>query len=430
MRDGRLTITGKALLGSALGQSIVSLGVLQGAYNLISLLIVPFLTRMLGVNGFGKLALAQAVIGTFTLLTNFGFNLSATRKVAARREDHIYLSKVFINVWSAQWALLLVCCVAALVCYYLHLFPFSAAVYTAAMAGVIGNLLLPVWFLEGLERFRDIAILQICARLVSALLIVALVRATTGIATVLLIQGGAAMLAGLLGLYWMRRLKLIVFARPSFVAMTQELREGFGLFISTSFIHLYTTLVPLILGWAAGAESVGYFAVATRAQRAAQSLLTPVSQALFPRMSHLFVRDPVAARRLLVRAGIFFLLAGGTLGSILWFGATGVIYLMGGKDFWPAIRVLQWLAFVPLIIACSNILGIQIMLPLQLNTAFNRIVGCAAVVGLISISLLARLNGAVGAAQAVLLVEGLVTLMMLGYLLRRKTRPRPAMEQE
>ncbi len=132
---------------------------------------------------------------------------------------------------------------------------------------------------------------------------------------------------------------------------------------STIWISLYTTLIPTILGMVAGPVAVGYFALANKARLLAQSVIGPISQALFPRFSRLFQSDKALARRLLYRSTKFILFLSALSSLTLWLLAEYIIILLAGEEFKSAIVVLKLLAPLPFVISLYNIIGIQIMLP-------------------------------------------------------------------
>src|ERR1035437_2531234 len=70
---------------------------LQNVNYIIPLLLLPYLTRTLGADNFGKITFAQAFVTYVILLTDFGFNTSSTQEIVRVRDDKEALSKVF---WS------------------------------------------------------------------------------------------------------------------------------------------------------------------------------------------------------------------------------------------------------------------------------------------------------------------------------------------
>src|SRR5437879_13462413 len=85
--------------------NIAALGSLQIANYILGLVTIPIVTRALGVESWGHVAFAQVVLNYFIWVTNWGFYLSATRKVAANRGNIAALSEIFMGTWAAQWAL-------------------------------------------------------------------------------------------------------------------------------------------------------------------------------------------------------------------------------------------------------------------------------------------------------------------------------------
>jgi len=68
-------------------KNMVALGVVQFANYLLPLIIIPFVTRALGVDLFGRVCYAQNIVSYLALLINFGFDYSATQDVAIHKHD-------------------------------------------------------------------------------------------------------------------------------------------------------------------------------------------------------------------------------------------------------------------------------------------------------------------------------------------------------
>ena len=62
---------------------------------------LPYLSRVLGVEHFGVLGIALGVVSVMTLITDWGFSLSATQQVARHANDPETLRRI---LWDTYWA--------------------------------------------------------------------------------------------------------------------------------------------------------------------------------------------------------------------------------------------------------------------------------------------------------------------------------------
>lgn len=404
-----------------LRHNIAALGVLQAANYLIPLVTFPYLTRVLGVEAFGRFALVLAVMAYFTLLTDYGFSWTATRRIAAHRDDRKIISSVFISTWCAQWllvvmsGLLLLAAVAGV-----PSVREDAALYLVGFTLVVGNVLFPIWLLQGLEQMREVATIQILGKIAALLPLFFLVKNPEDVIWAIALAGTGPTIGGLISLYWISRTRTVQMEMPTWPSTLSALRDGGTLFLSKVSISLYTMLTPLLLGAISGASAVGYFTLADRARRAAQAMLEPISQAVFPRVSRLYPKDQSAARQLVYRTALLSIALATGVSLFLYLAADWIVLVLGGHDFAAAASVLKWLAVLPIVMGLSNIMGVQIMLPNSLSEAFNIIVGLAAAFGLLIVLPLIHWRQAEGAATAMVLTEVFVAVAMAGYLLKKK----------
>jgi O-antigen/teichoic acid export membrane protein len=405
---------------ASLRRNVASLGAVLAANTLIPLITLPHMTRALGADSFGKLAYVQAVMAYALLFTDYAFSWSAVRDVAAVRDDKSRLSRMFHSVWAAQWLLTAIAgLVLALVAWFADVRGTTLALYALGfLAIVLGNTLFPLWFFQGLERIGEIALIQVVTRLLSIPAIFLLVKSPADAPTAMGIQAGVALMAGSCALLYLWRSGWVKAYAPGRADIIAALRTGFTLFLSKLGISFYTTLAPLALGLMAGTTAVSYFSLADRLRSAGQSLLSPLANALFPRLSHLYTSDHASATRLAHRGFLLTLAVASVISLGLFCLAGPAIRLLGGKEFGPAVDVLRVLALLPLIVGLSNVFGLQIMLPNGRTGAFNRILAGAAVLGVVAIWPMTNWLGAIGAAASVIGVELFVTCAMAFYLYR------------
>lgn len=141
---------------SSLKKNIGSLLVVQAANYVLPLVTVPYLAHTLGARGFGRIAFAQAFAQYFVVLTDFGFNLSATRKVAMCREDINELSHLFSAVMTTKALLMILGFFMVLVLTtYIPILRHDSTLCKITYLSVLGNVMFPVWFLQGTQRMED-----------------------------------------------------------------------------------------------------------------------------------------------------------------------------------------------------------------------------------------------------------------------------------
>src|SRR5690606_1666098 len=94
--------------GKALASNFGYLMIMQITSYIFPLLTIPYLARIIGVEGFGKIAFAAAVIVWFQTITDWGFSYTATRDVARNRDNLEKVSEIFSNVLWAKILLALI----------------------------------------------------------------------------------------------------------------------------------------------------------------------------------------------------------------------------------------------------------------------------------------------------------------------------------
>jgi PST family polysaccharide transporter len=196
------------------------------------------------------------------------------------------------------------------------------------------------------------------------------------------------------------------------------LKDGWHLFLSTASVSLYQATNTVVLGFVAGSVAVGHYSAAEKIVQAAQSLLSPITQSLYPRVSRLMHESRSEAfallRRILRIQGSLSL----AISLTLLLGAPLITTVLYSPQYAETTLVLRWLAPIPLLVALSNVFGIQTMLPMGMSRSVSRILLTAGLLNVGLLFVLTPLFGAPGTAISVSTTELFVTGVM-ALILRR-----------
>ncbi len=392
---------------------------LQGLNYLVPLAVLPYLIRVLGVERYGLVAFAQAFAQYFTILTDYGFNLSATKRIALVRENRAEVSRLYWSVIFIKLTLMLVgAAVVAVLVMTVPRFHSDASLYAIAYLAVVGNVLFPVWLFQGMEQMRYISIVSGCVKILSALLLFVFVHRESDYVVALAIQSAGLLIAGVAG-FWIGIARFhLTYRIPTTEELRQTLADGWHLFVSNAAGTLYATTNVFLVGLVAGNVQAGYFSAAERLTRSIQGMLGPITQAIYPHVSTLVARSREYALSFIRKSlawigGLSFVPS-----VILLVFARPISLILFGKAASGSVNPLHWMAMLPFIISVSSVLAIQTMIPFGMEKSLSRIYVVAGITSLAFSLPMIHYLGATGGAVSVLIVEVCIVLAM-GTVLKR-----------
>jgi PST family polysaccharide transporter len=394
----------------------------------IPLFTLPYLARVLGPAQWGALAFAEAYANYVSLVVEYGFGFSASRDVAQSSDDASARANILAGVLGSQSVL----CIAALAATIGLSFLPAPAPYKpflgAAFLLAICRALCPYWYFQGLERMRLVSVLTIISNLAGAAAIFAFVRRPEDNWIPLYIRTAAASLV-LIPAF------VIVFREtagrlPTVQLTKHALKSGGSLFLSKSAVSLYTTANVLILGSAASAEVVAWFAGAEKITRAAAGAIGPITQSFYPRISYLLKHDPRNATKTAMFSVWLTIGSGLAIGTVMAVAAPLLVRALLGRDFVPSVPVLQLFGAIPPLVAGSNVFGIQWMFARRLEKDVNVILAIGGVMNILLSFGLAPHYRQIGMAISVISTEAFITGTMLAVLYLKRIGPWNGLRQE
>ena len=401
--------------------NFMSLSVLQGANYVLPLITLPYLVRVLGPEKYGLIAFAQAFIQYFNILTDYGFNLSATREISIHRNNAQKVSEIFSSVMIIKFCLLVLSFVImSILVFSFWKFRQDWLIYYLTFGMVVGQVLFPVWFFQGMERMKYITFLNITAKLIFTFAIFVFIRQTSDYIYVPLLNLFGYLVAGALALRIVFRGFKVGFKVPSYASLIHQLKEGSIMFVSTVAISLYTTSNVFLLGLFTNNVIVGFYSAAEKIVKALQGLWTPFSQAIYPIFSKLYYENRTKAqyilKEILLYAGLITLAISLT-GCIF---APFIIKVFFGETFTPSVSIMQILVYIVFLIGINNVLGIQGLVAFGFAKEFTLTVIIASIIHLMLLIIFIPAFKGIGVAIATITTETIIIFIELIFLKRRR----------
>lgn len=380
--------------------------------------------RVVGVEYFGLITVAQAVMLYLNVFTDYGFNLTATKDISINRDNKNYLSAVFSEVIVTKTLLFLLSAVVLLLAFLFvpQLQEYSTLILLSFPI-VIGQLLQPLWFFQGVERMKYITYINITTRALYAICIFAFIRETEDYLYINFINGLTAIIGGVMSFVIIFYTFSVKFKIPSFTRVVRQLKDGWSIFISTITVTIANNTNILILSLFASPLILGYYSIAEKVFLITRTFAVILHQVVYPRICLLAQQPFELLAAFLNKILKLILLTFLPLAIGVFVFADYIVYLIAGEYHSTASMVLRIVCFAPLM-AALNIPVAQTMLAFHLNKTFAIIVsiGAAANIGLNLV--LASQFKAIGTAWSILITEMLITALL--YIVYYKRYPQYA----
>ncbi|MGH9584122.1 MAG: flippase [Bryobacteraceae bacterium] len=365
----------RQLAAHRLVKNTAALFVVQISTYAAPLIVLPYLSRVLSKEHFGLIAYANAFTFYFLTLVDYGFNLTATRRIAIHKDEPEKISKIFSSVMAAKFFLtVLGFAIMTTVVFSVPKLRPHYDLFCLSYLAVIGDLLFPLWLFEGLQIMENLVWRDLTAKFLALGLIFAFVHHDNQYLWAAGFQAGAVALAGVVGFCTIPFLTPARLVLPSIRETIDALREGWPVFLSMAALTLSSVTNIFILGLKSTATDVAYYMAVFRVIVAARMLVRPVVTAVYPYISHMAVNSRENAIALLKKYSLV-LSAPFFFGSVILFvGAPVIVPLLYGAKYAPATPLMRILAFSPFLFALQHCYSTFYMLAFGYEKVWSRVI--------------------------------------------------------
>lgn len=392
--------------------NFMSLSVLQGANYILPLITLPYLVRVLGVEYFGLLAFAGAVIAYFTILTDYGFNLTATREVSIHRDNKEKIVEIFSSVMTIKILLMFLSFfILSILVFSFEKFSEHWEVYFLTFGTVIGQVLFPVWFFQGMERMKYITYLNILAKSIFTVAIFVFVHEQSDFWIVPLLTSVGFIVAGIWSLYLVKKEFQVSFTFEKVETIKYYLVDGWHVFQQQFYVSMYGPINIIFLGFFTNTTTVGYYSIVEKILAVPLAMFSVSVQVYYPYAVKLYKKNISIYFSQIKQVSFFFLISSSlAIILILLFNNT-IVSLITGKEI--NVEIVEILNILVFGIIFSSFGGFytQIFVTLKKAKILNKISFRVMLLNLSFSPFIIWFFGAIGLAYFVLFRQSIVVVV-------------------
>lgn len=386
------------------------------------LITFPYVSRVLTPIGTGKVAMATSFVQYFVMFAQLGLPTYGIRAVAKVRDDKEKLSKTVHELLMISTITSIIAYIILFVC--IPTIPRISAekpLYYIMSANIFLNCIGMEWMYKGLEQYTYITVRSIIFKFIALVMMFIFIHnqgdylwygITSVVASSLSYILNFVNARKYIDLKWLGNYDF----RPHFKAVA----IFFAMAIATT---VYTHLDTVMLGFMTTDADLGYYNAAVKIKTVLVSMVTSLGAVLLPRASYYVETNKMKEFRIISAKALDFVFVAAIPVTVffIYFARQGIM-LLSGDAYMGSIQPMQILMPTTLFIGITNILGIQILVPLGKERAVLHSEILGAIVDLVLNFILIPKYAASGAAIGTLVAE-LGVLIYQGVILWKVIKP-------
>ncbi len=380
------------------------------------LITFPYVSRVLGPAGTGKVSFATSIVSYFALFAQMGIPTYGIRYCAKIRDDKKKLSQAVQEIFVLN----LILTIITYAVFFIMVFnvpqlqkekTLQIIVSLTMLFHVIGM----EWLYKALEQYTYITIRSIIFKFIAVIAMFAFVHKEQDYVIYGAISIFAASASNIFN--FINSHRFISFHRTEKLNIRKHLKPVLVFFGLACAATIYVHLDTVMLGMMKTDVDVGYYNAAVKIKSILVSIVTSLGVVLLPRSSYYLEKNMKKEFYEITQKALRFvlLLSSPLMVYFMIFSKEGIFFL-SGKAFEGSIIPMQIIMPTLLFIGMSNITGLQILVPLgkEIVVLYSEIAG--AIVDLILNLILIPKYASAGAAVGTLVAEIVVWLVQIIYL--------------
>lgn len=375
------------------------------------LITTPYISRVLGADGIGRVSFVESIVSYFVLFATMGISIYGQREISYVQDSKYKRSIVF---WNAK-VLQIVSTLMVLIIYIFFVVHNgdNRKLYLILGINIIAVFFDVTWFLQGMEEFGKTVIRNIVIKAINIIYIFGVVKGPKDIEKYVLGICFFTLLSNVSLLFHMP--KYVVRVRVDELSPLKALPIVLSLFIPTIAIQIYTVLDKTMIGLITkDSYENGFYEQAIKISRILIRIVTSLGTVIAPRMGYYYEKKNNEMIKSLMYQGYRFIWLLGTplcIGIIVL--SSNFVPWFFGSGYEEVSSLLKILALLIVVIGISNVTGIQYLIPTKRQNILTYTVVIGATINLLLNLLLIPILKSKGAAIASVIAEAVITLIQL-----------------
>ena len=372
------------------------------------LITFPYVSRVLGPAGTGNVSFAISIVTYFALFAQLGIPTYGIRATARVRDDKVLLSKTVQEIFIVNTIMSIVTYVVFFI--VLNLVPQmynDKILFIIVSSTILFNTIGMDWLYKGLEKYSYITFVSILFKFIALILMFILIHQKSDY----VIYGGLSIFAASASnvCNFINAHKYIYLKPIGNYEFKMHLRPIMIFFAMSCATTIYTNLDTVMLGFMKGNVEVGYYNAAVKIKTVLLGVVTSLGTVLLPRASYYIENNEFDEfKRISMKAINFVVLVACPLTLYFTLFAKEGIYFLSGDAYANAILPMQILMPTLIFIGLTNIMGIQMLIPLgkEKVVLYSEIAGAIVdlLINIVLIPVMASSGAAIGTLVAELVV--------------------------
>lgn len=374
------------------------------------LITFPYVSRILLPLGTGKVAFATSVVTYFSMFSQLGIPTYGIRACAQVRDDKEELSRTVQELFLINFFIMIIAYIALFIAIQnVPRLRSDKTLFLVISTLIFFNAIGMEWLFKALEEYTYITVRSIIFKIISVGAMFLLVRKQEDYVIYGAISIFASSASNVFNFFYARRyVSLKLKSRYNFRRHLQPVMIFFAMSCATT---IYTNLDTAMLGFMKSDEDVGYYNAATKIKTILVNIITSLGIVLLPRASYYVEQGLKDDFEKISRKAINCVCVA-SIPMVIYFTifSKEAVYFLSGTAYDGSVLSMQLLMPTILFIGLTNVMGIQIMVPLNREKWVLYSVILGAVVDLIINVLLIPSMASAGAAIGTMLAEAAVLI--------------------